>query len=413
MVIVIVVVVAAAAILAGLWALGVGPFSSSNTSSGGGGGGGGGGTGETYSAAAQTASSAVSASPPAGGPWTLTGGEGVNIPSTLSVNQSVLNQSTQGGLCGTKILPGASSIASLPATTAGPSSGDSDAWIILFVNATYGTLEVAVFGGTATPLLTTTDFGGCAAPATSVSLPSKVVDSPVAATVAYNDGGSTWVSSWPKYDMIEILTPSVLTSHTQIPSYWVITYTTCNMGTDNGQTFGSEAPSQFTAFVYPTNGTLYRTLNESSACPSASSGGGGGGGGGGKPTLSSVCFGGFFEYNNTIDYYNNGTISCAEITTMTDGDLTVSIVNSTTGTPVTTTGFTLEIQNTSTMAVLSTYDFSTKTWSSPSLSVFGPKDTLNWFVLLTPQTMQGDSIVLTATSSAPATGSLTLTLGSA
>jgi hypothetical protein len=412
LVIVVAVVVIIAALLGGLWAAKVGPFapaSSSSSSSPPPS-----SSGETYSAAAATAT--PSASSVGGGPWKIAGGVSVVISTSITVNSTALNSTAAGAGCHARLLSQASGITSIPGTSASASSGLSNAWIILFANASIGILEVAVFNGVATPLLTLSIYGGCSTGVSAVGLPSSYVDSPAAASLAYNYGGSAWVKAWPSYDLEEILVPSISVTfggHTTTENAtWEVVYTDCNLGADDGTTLGSyQSPAQLTVSINATTGAFVRALNTTTACASASSGGGGGGGGGGKPSLSSSCYLPFSEESSTPPptYWNNGSLICT-IKALTGADVTVSIENSTTSSPVSTTGFTLEVMNETTLAVVSTYNFGTNTWSSPGAdveSLYGP---LFW-VLVTSATMAGNKIVVTATASAPATGSISGVLG--
>lgn len=366
---------------------------------------GGSGAGETYSAAAAAAESPAAGV--AGGPWKLAGGTGVVLPSAVAVNSTLLNESAAGAGCTGHLLSGASGITSFPSTSSAPSSGLSNTWDVWFVNASLGILEVAVLNGVATPFLTAMPYGGCDSTVTAVVLPSDYVDSPEAASVAYADGGSAWISAWPQYVLEEILVPSTTitigTTSSTLWSTWEVTYTNCNPN-EEGSTLGGGSPAQFTASINATTGAFIRGINTTTSCPVLK----GGGAGGAKPTLASSCY--FFSYedNETPTYYNNATLACVSISLKAD-DLTASLVNNTTHAAVATTGFTLEIVNDTTLAVESTYSFSTGKWST-NVSV-GGLSSENEFVLITPRSMAGDNLVLTATSFAPATGSITTYLG--
>jgi len=407
LIVVVVIVVAAAAVLGGLFAAGVFNSGSKSSSSPGGGG----GSGETFSQAASAAAGVTGSV--SGGPWTLVGGVGTVLANAVTVNQTLLNSSASASGCHSHLLSQASSVTSIPSTSAAPTSGDSDAWVVWYSNASLGILEVAVFAGTATPILVESTYGSCETSVTSVSLPSSFVNSPSAASTAYSNGGSAWIASWPTYDIEEILVPgtniTVGSSTTFLPSTWEVTFTTCNLGAEDGSTLGGQAASQFTASIYSSNGTFERGTTTSTACATSSHGGGGGGGG--KSKLSS-CVGFFGQENVTATtYWNNGTAVCASVSTLTVGDLTVTVENNTTHAAVATTGFVLEVENVSSGAVLSVYNFGTNSWNATGVAVFSDASVENYFVLVTPASMAGENIVFTATASAPATGSLALALG--
>ena len=396
LIIVVVIVVAAAAALGGLFAAGVFNTSSSSSS----GGGGGGGSGETFKAAVTTAT--PSANGVAGGPWTVIGGSGVSLSSSITVNETLLNESFDFG-CQTKALPGVSSITSLPGTTAASSSGQSNLWVVIFSNASGDALEVAVLNGVATPVLTLESFHTCEESTPLLSLPSTIEDSPSPAAAAWTDGGSGYAANHSAYDVELIVLNVSLWGPT-----WVITYTNCDP-TDSGATLDGNSPAQFTSAFYAVNGTLIFKENGNSACPKPT-GSGGGGGGGGKPNLDTCLVAGY-EENDTTIFYNNESLGCYTITGLTSGDITVSIENNTTLTKVSTTGFTLQIVNTSSSGSLASYDFGTNTWSSTTVPLTGSHSYFNWFVLTSSKSLAGDRIVFTATASAPATGSVYHALG--
>lgn len=418
-----VVVVAAAAVLGGLYAAGVFSTSSSPSSSGpggGGGGGGGSGSGETFDAAASASNATISSAPPAGGPWTLIGGVAVVIGSSITVNQTTLNQTASEGNCNAHLLSTASSITAIPATSPiKPASGLSNAWIVLYSNSTFGVLEMAVFGGTATPVLTTSTYGSCGHTIDALGLPSGYENSPTAASDAWGRGGDNWTALYPDYDIELILAPGVTETTggitTSVPGAWAVSYTTCDLGSGTGKTLNNEAVSQFNVAFYGQNGSYAYSSTTAIACPvtHSGSGGGGGGGGGGKIDLSS-CYGvGVFSQENytSSQYWNNGTPICAiEANALTSGGVTVSIENNTTKTAVSTTGFVLQIQNYSTNAVLAVYNFATNSWNNTKVSIFSPYD-YSVFVLVTSSSMLGNNIVFTATPSGPATGSVSSPLG--
>jgi hypothetical protein len=409
----VVVIVVIAAVVGGLYAAHIGPFASSSSGPGGGAS----GSGETYSqaaAAAQPTTSSVS-----GGPWTLSGGAGVVVSNSVAINATVINATSGGGGCGTQLLSGASSITSIPGTSSSPSSGTSNAWIVYYSNATSALLEVAVFGGTATPLLTQGEYGGCLTGLSGLGLPANYVDSPAAATTAYNAGGSSFVTAHPSFNLEEILVPSVTVTYggyvTTTPASWEISYTDCNLAADDGTTLNGAAPAQFTASVNATTGGLVRGLNATTACPSL----GPSKGGGGPPVKNSLAnvteyFTWEQQHMGHAAYWNNGSFYTT-LNTLTTGDLTVSIENNTTDAAVSTAGMTLQVITSggSGYVFLSTYNFTTNTWNDTSVGIGTASSATNILTLNSTSSLKGDNIVLTATNSAPATGSVSAALGKA
>jgi hypothetical protein len=401
-VVVVVIVVIAAVIVAGLYLAGVGPFSFAKSK--GGNGNGGSGSEETFSQAAGKAQSAAAAQ--SNGPWTLIGGVGVVISASVAVNTTLLNASTSAGGCSTTLLAGASTVTSIPSSSASASSGESNAWTIWYANAANNVLEVTVFNGVATAIITQTSYGGCLTGVTGVSLSASAIDSPAAAEVAASAGGNSFGSSHTAFDVEEILVPSVTITFdsmtNSIGASWDISYTTCDLGSHDGSTLNGEPVAQFTASINATTGKLIQSENTSTACPTLS-----GSGSGGKATLESKCSAFFIESYAAPTYWNNGSLICT-INTLTAGDLTVSIENATTGNPVSTSGFTLELTDGIGGSVDSTYDFGTNTWSTTSSPIGTVED---YWVLVTSSTLAGDNIVITATGAAPVTGSVSGSLG--
>jgi hypothetical protein len=412
----VVAVVVVAAVLGGLYVTHSGPFRGSGSgTTGGGGGGPGSGSGETYSAAAALAGPSTSSV--SGGPWSLAGGVGVATTSAATVNTTTLNTTFAAGLCHPHILSTASSLSSVPSTSASASSGVSNAWVVLYVNSTAGVLEVAVFGGVVTPLLTIGIYGGCGTGVAAVSLPSGYLDSPAAAATAYNNGGSGFVASHSAYDLEEVLVPAVTVNSSgtlsSTPSTWEITYTDCNVAADDGTTLGGAAPAQFTAGINATSGAFIRGFPSTIGCASATgSGGGGGGGSTAKNTFQNVTEDFVFTQQHTskTTFWNNGSL-VTTLTNLTAGGVTVTIENNTTGVAVSTSGMTFQIVNI-TFAWISVYNFSSNTWNNTGASIGDPL-AYTVFSLNSTASLKGEKIVLTATASAPVTGSTSAVLGKA
>jgi hypothetical protein len=401
-----VVIVVVAAIVGGLYATHTGPFHTNGTGSGNGGSSS--GAGETYSQAAAAAQPTTSSV--AGGPWSIAGGVGVVTTSAVAVNASTINASFGAGLCKPIFLSTESSVTSIPSTTTSASAGTTNAWVVFFSNSAASVLEVAVFGGVATPLLTISVYGSCGLPASSVGLPGTYVNSPAAALLAFNGGGSAFVAAHSTYDLEEILVPTVTATIGGTPlttgASWEISYTDCNIAADNGGTFGGAAPAQFLASINATTGAWIRGLNTTNECPSAA----GGGGTSGKNTLSAVteAFAFTQQHTSKTSYWNNGSLYTT-LTALSAGDLVVSIENNTTGAAISTTGMTLQIVNI-TLVTLSVYNFGTSTWSDPGVSI-GVSGAYVVFSLNSTSSLKGDKFVITATSAAPATGSESAALG--
>jgi len=402
LIIVVAVVVVLAAVLIGLYAAGVGPFAPSSSPSSSPGGGGSGGSGETYKAAVATATPAAAGV--AGGPWTVVGGSGVQLTASVPVNSTLLNESFDFG-CKTHALTGASSITSFPATTSATTAGDSNLWVIIFANATGYALEVAVISGNAIPVLTLASFSSCGTGSPLPSLPSTIVDSPVVAAAAWKDGGSLYAGTQSSYD-VELIVLNV--TDFGGPT-WVVTYTNCNPN-EQGATLDGNSPSQFTAIFYADNGTLWHTENSTTACPVLSHSGGGGGGGSKTPNISG-CEMISIPQNVTSTYWYNASVVCPfNITKMTTGDVTVSAVNNTTGDPVATSvtdTWSLVVQNVTPFPYVnvSHYNFATNTWNDTTYPILALAGDSDYWVLTTPTNVSGDRLVITATASAPCTGS--------
>jgi hypothetical protein len=250
-----------------------------------------------------------------------------------------------------------------------------------------------------------------------VSLPTPLINSPQAASVAYSSGGSTFVTNHLSYDLSEILTPtdriSFGGSTTVLSAAWEVTYTTCNLGADDGTTLGGAAPAEFLATVNASTGSLVRALNLTAVtCPSATPGGGGNGGGNTKNSLQNVTVAFVLsqQHAGKYSFWNNGSL-ITSLTGLTLGDLTVAIENNTTGVAVSTSGLSLEVIDGFTFSVLAVYSFSSNTWNNTGLAFGTFSSNTHILTLSSSMSLKGDKIVLTATASAPATGSVSAPLG--
>jgi hypothetical protein len=275
-----------------------------------------------------------------------------------------------------------------------------------------------VFAGTATPVLTQAIYGDdCNSGAVSkILLPSNYVDSPTPSAVAYSAGGSAFVAAHSGgWEVASLLIPGVQTSTVTTQPSWEVTYTDCNEAADNGTTYGGAPVAEFTASVNATSGKLITTTNQSYACSSSS-----GHPGGSKPTFTSSFDFSLTQQNNspplpTTPYWNNGTLvnTYPHISTAFDlNELTIAIVNNTTKASVSTSGYALYVENTSSGAILSSYDFSTNTWNNTAISITSISyDEWDQLVLVTPTNQQGNTMIATASAGAPVTGSISEWLG--
>jgi hypothetical protein len=404
--VVVAIVVVIAILVAALAVTKTGPFSTNGT---GGGGGGGVSAGETYAAAASGTSSSTGSVP--GGPWTAIGGVGISEPSSTSLNSSWKTQEAAGLGCPTKLLSGASSITVFPGSSSSASSGSTPAWIILYSNASGGLLEVADFSGTATPLLTATSYGGCIGGSTvSAALPSNVIDSPAAAAAAMSGGGNVFASSHSSFFVEYILVPSVtdsLGSPKFTQSTWEVTLTNCNPSGTSSTTSYGKAATDFTASINSTTGAVIRAETYPALLGCTGTITGGKGTFASKATLITE-----YQANNSFSttptaWYNNATFGGVSLS-LTLADFTVKVENNTTGTPISTTGLTLQVMNgTKDMA---DYNFVTNTWTNSSTPYGGLLSTFV-LVLTSSMNMSGDKMVVTATASAPVTGSISWPIG--
>jgi hypothetical protein len=223
--------------------------------------------GVAYSQAAAMAATSAASVP--GGPWSAVGGLGLIVRSAVPTSTAELNATLAPDVCAAQLLSGASSVTSIPATTSSASSGQSEAWLVLFTNASAGLLSVAVLAGSSTPLLTYTYLGACAATGISLSLPPDYLNSPAAAATAASHGGSAWAGSRATYDVEEYLSAEVTFAGEvpiTTPSIWEVSYTTCDLGSSDGATLDGQAAATFSSLVYASNGTFLGAGNSSAAC---------------------------------------------------------------------------------------------------------------------------------------------------
>ncbi len=264
---------------------------------------------------------------------------------------------------------------------------------------------MAVINGVATPVFTAVSFQSCSIGGGTDKLPFTPVNSPVAAAAAWAADGPTYAAAHSSFDTELIMVPYEVDSHgTALYPTWIVSYTNCNP-TSNGATLDGKAAAQFTAEVNATTGKFVAGFNTTTACPVIH--GGGGGGGGGKSSIDS-CRIVSFQANVTGTYWYNGSAICPfNVTKMTTGDVTVSAVNNTTGTPVSTAGWSLVVQNASTFPFVneSHYNFASKTWNNTNYPILALLGDYDYWVLITPANVSGDRLVITATASAPCTGS--------
>jgi hypothetical protein len=268
-----VVVVAAIVIVAILYFTGIGPFATQSSS----GGGGGTTSGQTFSQAV-TAAEAVALTVPggslhaatvAGGPWTLFGGGGLQLGSTASVSTAYWQGVVGASGCAVTLLPGASTITSIPGTSSTASSGLSAVWGIDFFNATGGVLLVYVLNGVATPIGTAPAEQCLYGSVTEIALPSNYADSSAVAATAWSNGGSAFASSHSSYDTeFGLGGPEIgPTGHYTAP-LWTVILTTCNAGATGGVTLNGQSPAEFYGFLNGTTGAWQSGFDQTFACPS-------------------------------------------------------------------------------------------------------------------------------------------------
>jgi hypothetical protein len=403
-IVVVVVVIIAIVLIAGLYAAGVGPFSTSGS------GGSGGVAGESYSTAVTQAKPAASST--SGGPWTVVAGIGVNAPNTLKVNATSLN--SVSGSCTEKVLAGASGITSLPGSSSAVSTGTTPIWIIEFTNSSGAILEVAVLGGTATAVLEESAYGSClGGSVATVSQPSTVVDSPAAASAALAAGGTAYLNQhsgvFAEYVLIPTEIDTILGTSTLVTSAsWVIVLTNCNPSLTSTTTTDGKTSAQFIAYINATTGVVSHTLTTSSGCAGST----GGTGGGGTNVLLTHCPAIIADLiqMGTGPYSLNGSMDCTGFSPVA-GDFTVKLENATTLSSVSTGSITdFEIVNytlSGNFTLDSTYNFGSNTWTNPSAEI-GNLSGPNEFHLDSTSSLGGDVVLLTSTSSCPFAGSIVL-----
>jgi len=402
-------VVVIVVVIAALWAGGVGPFSKSST----------GGSVETLATASGQAQSAADGQS-SGGSWTLESAVGFLAPVSGSENISSLSALASESGCTFKWASGAPQTISVSGSSVSPSSGEASAWIFSY----YGSseiLDVWESGGSAYALFSLSG-GDCALLSDlTVSSSSSTPNSASVAAAAWADGGSAFASNHTggvstTYDYTAATSISVDGFTDTTPGSWTVSLSNCNDFASTASTFDGKAGSTFSVDVNVTTTIATDPTVTPTTCSSGISGLGGSSGGSGGSGGSSVAFSSNaeasfpFETNNSAGtYYNNGSlIVFGSGITLTLGELTVSIENASTGSAVSTSGFSLAYLNIETSAVDATYDFTSNTWSDASLAVGSTYE----FELVTPHSMAGDQIVFTASSSAPVTGSVSSTIGS-
>jgi hypothetical protein len=391
-------------IVAGLYVVGVGPFSKVGSAS----------TPPadelTFKEAAAVAAPVTPGVP--GGPWTVYGGGGIQSPVSVPLGASQLAATFRIAGCPGTLLSGSSTVGSVPASTSLGSSGRSAAWVIDFINAAGETLRVAVYGGVATPVLEYKGEAGCSPEATVGGLPASYVDSPTSASTAFAAGGSTFAAAHASIDVENLLVPQITITGSgtpaTTPAEWRVTLTTCNLADPTGATLGGTSPAWFDAVVNASDGQLVSAQNLTTACPVVT-------GSTGNTTTTSLpehtSDFEMFQVHVGNSFWNNGTfLNNATAYGIPVGDLVVSIENSTTGAAVPTTGFTLAIVVTGSSYVLSAYSFGTNTWNVTEAYTGQPADH-NGLALETPGSMSGEKIVLSASPAAPFTGSVSARLG--
>ena len=227
-------------------------------------GGSGSGSNPAYSTASRSAN--VIASGTSGGPWQLVVAAGIQLDTatTAAANATVGSGCTysapEGGAPPSSIF--------VPRYAGSPSAGVSPWWgMIYFQPTSHDVLLVTVVNGTAQATLIAS--GPCTSTFQNyTTIPAKVVDSTTAASVAWNGGGSAFLSTHSNQSFNVVLgllgggTSCVLTAG----PCWLIEYTPCNpLGTSNPA--GSQPV--FYALVNGATGSLMADLPSSSTCSSS------------------------------------------------------------------------------------------------------------------------------------------------
>jgi hypothetical protein len=258
--------ISAVCIVSGVWALRIGPFTTSVPIHG----------AETFRTAISDAQSTADAQP--GGPWTAFGGFGFALSASQGANISQLIGAFNFGGCPATLLPGASTIASLPATPDGPFSGISSVWIVEYSGAA-SILVVGVLLRSTVPIL---ELGGSPTcpliqSAILISPASAEIDSSVAAETAYAHGGARFTENHTKFQELYELTPGIrenfLGTRTIARPVWTVQLTNCGSNETGLGTLDGEIGAQFTATVNASNGALLSTNSTTKACGSTSAAG--------------------------------------------------------------------------------------------------------------------------------------------
>ncbi len=222
------------------------------------------GTAPTYSSAARAANDAAGGVP--GGPWDLVVAAGLNLATatTAAANATVGSgcsyTSPGGGPASTSMF--------VPRYGGSFSSGGSPWWgMIYFQPSSHDVLLVAVVNGSAQPVLIAS--GTCTTTFENYTLiPSHVVDSSTAASVVWNTGGSTFLSTHSNLTFnraVGLLGGGKQCVVTTGPC-WLVEYTPCNPISQSNPT--GNVPV-FYAVVSGTTGSVIAALPSTSTCASS------------------------------------------------------------------------------------------------------------------------------------------------
>lgn len=118
---------------------------------------------------------------------------------------------------------------SLPAFSGGFDTGRAPLWVFGFEAAAGGPYAVVAVGADGASALVTATGTGCSSLLTGVRpLPSQVVDSPAAASSAWNNGGSNYVGHTANVSTLTMVAEGGLTTGLLTSPLWVFFYGPCS-----------------------------------------------------------------------------------------------------------------------------------------------------------------------------------------
>jgi hypothetical protein len=186
-----------------------------------------------------------------GGGWSLLGAQGYAIPPNLvpgPVNSTAFIDISGGGSCSYTSLVSSSETFDIPATQGNLSAGNASYWRIDMTGSQGRVLTVIELGGAFYPLAA----GTCSTNTSEVfaTTTPAVVDSPVAALVAWGAGGSGYASNHTTFTVEYAVSSGLDVFGNYSPPQWLVQFVDCSQGA----TF-SPTPA-FDATVNGTTGAL-------------------------------------------------------------------------------------------------------------------------------------------------------------